>query len=114
MFYSTFLFWQLAERLHTLDGRHWATLTVEGDLDWTHSLPERVPGLGYYLKSAVTRNDEQIIVGEVVFQQTVTVNNFDSRKDINDVDISSILTDSLRKSLPDQVLSILFLSETYI
>lgn len=98
----------MAERLQALDGRHWASVTVHGNLDWTLPLPERVPGLSYYLGSAVTRNGEQIIASEVVFNNNVSVNNFDSRMDINDVDIRGILADSLKKSLPDQVMSILY------
>lgn len=95
---------QVAERLQVLDGRHWASLTVEGSLNWERNLPLRVLGLGYYLQSAVTKNDQQAISGEVSFESPVQVNNFNSQRDVNDVAISYILTDSLRKTLPEQVI----------
>lgn len=95
----------MAERLQVLDGRHWASLVVEGSLNWERSLPLRVFGLGYYLQSAVTKLDQQVISGEVSFESPVLVNNFNSQRDINDVAISYILTDSLRKTLPDQVIT---------
>lgn len=99
----------MAERLQVLDGRHWASLNVEGSLSWDHNLPRHILGLGYYLGAAVTRTEPQIFSGEIEFVSPVSVNNFDSSRDINDYDISSILQDSLKKSFPDQVINLLFM-----
>lgn len=92
------------ERLQKLDGRHWASLTVEGNLNWTEDLPVRVHGLSYYMDSAVTKDKPQAFSAEVQFAEKVSVGNFISRTDINDIDFASLLTDSLRKSLSNQVI----------
>lgn len=95
----------VAKRLQTLDGRHWSSLLVNGNLDWTEDLHQRIAGLGYFLGSAVTINSNQVISGEVAFDYTASVDNFNSHKHINDIDFESIARDSLRKSLPDQVIN---------
>lgn len=83
-------------------------LYVKGDVTWETSSKVR-GSLGYFLKNAVTKSDDQDISGPVSFEEGVVVAKVIGSQFVNGVDLKFIAEDAIYKSYNSQVLLLILL-----